>query len=100
MSCILIEYITFVDAPLPSLRVKQAPVLSVIGMDFADPVYCLDYPQRKLYILLLTCAVVRAVHLELTDSLSLADFMLAIHRFVARRGLPSAIFSDNAKTFI
>lgn len=87
-------------APLPALRVKEAPVFTVIGIDFAGPVYCLEFPNRKLYILLFTCAVVRAVHLELTDSLSLPDFMLALRRFVARRGLPSSIFSDNAQTFV
>ena len=87
-------------APLPELRVKQAPAFSVTGMDYAGPVYCLDEPGHKLYILLLTCAVVRAVHLEITDSLDLDDFLLAIRRFVARRGLPSTIYSDNAKTFI
>ena len=86
--------------PLPRLRVTRAPVFTVIGIDFAGPVYAREHPDRKLYILLFTCAVVRAVHLELTDSLSLPDFMLALRRFVARRGLPSAIFSDNAKTFI
>ena len=34
------------------------------------------------------------------NSMSLADTMLAIRRFVARRGLPSVIYSDNAKSFI
>lgn len=56
-------------------------------------------PEKKLYICLFTCAVVRAVHLELTDSLSTGDFILAFKRFAARRGLPSVIYSDNAKTF-
>jgi hypothetical protein len=32
--------------------------------------------------------------------MSLEDFLLAYRRFVARRGLPSVTFSDNAKTFI
>ncbi|XP_064082979.1 uncharacterized protein LOC135198993 [Macrobrachium nipponense] len=55
---------------------------------------------RKFYVLLFTCGVVRALHLELTESLSLSDCLLAIRRFVARRGLPSVIYSDNAKTFV
>ena len=32
-------------------------------------------------------------------SLSLEDFLLAFHRFVARRGEPHQIISDNASTF-
>ena len=32
--------------------------------------------------------------------MSLTDTMLAIRRFVARRGLPAVIYSDNAKSFI
>ncbi|KAJ8030134.1 Fatty acid synthase [Holothuria leucospilota] len=41
----------------------------------------------------------RAVHIELVDSLSVQDFLLSFRRFVARRGLPVVIYSDNAKTF-
>ena len=68
-------------------------------MDYAGPVFCVDKPKQKLYILLFTCGVIRAVHLELTDSLSLPDFLLAFRRFSARRGLPTVVYSDNAKTF-
>ena len=40
----------------------------------------------------------QALHLELTDLLSAESFLLAFRRFVGR-GLPSTIWSDNAKTF-
>ena len=85
-------------APLPKLRVQEAPPFTVVGMDYAGPLFCSDQP-KKLYILLFTCAVVRAVHLEICDSLNLQDFLLGFRRFVSRRGFPSVIFSDNAKTF-
>ena len=87
-------------APLPALRVQEAAAFTITGLDYAGPVYCADDPGSKKYILLCTCAVVRAVHLEITDSMSLPDFILAIRRFAARRGLPRVFFSDNAKTFI
>ena len=87
-------------APLPELRVKAAPPFTVTGLDFAGPLFCAYFPSKKFYILLFTCAVIRAIHLELTDSMSVVDCMLAIRRFIARRGLPSVIFSDNAKTFV
>lgn len=87
-------------APLPGSRVRQSPPFSVIGIDHAGPLYCSDLDGRKNYILLITCAVTRAIHLELVPSLSLSDFMLAFRRFVSRRGLPSIVYSDNAKTFV
>ena len=85
--------------PLPELRVKQAPPFSVVGLDFGGPLYCSDYPRKKYYILLFTCAVIRAVHLELTESLNVQDFAMAFRKFVSRRGMPTTIYSDNAKTF-
>ena len=90
---------TQTPANLPKFRVTTAPPFSASGLDFAGPLYCSDFPNKKFYILLFTCAVTRAVHLEVTDSLSLSDCVLAIKRFVARRGMPTSFHSDNAKTF-
>ena len=86
-------------APLPQDRSSQAPPFSVTGVDFAGPLFVVDFPKKKLYVCLFTCAVTRAVHLELTESLSLTDFMMAFRRFTARRGVPSVVYSDNARTF-
>ena len=47
----------------------------------------------------MTCASTRAIHLELTQGLSVPAFLLAFRRFVSRRGLPATLISDNAKTF-
>ena len=55
--------------------------------------------MEKAYVCLLSCASTRALHLELVPNLSVATFLQAFRRFVARRGLPSRILSDNAKTF-
>ena len=86
-------------APLPSDRVSRTPPFSVVGIDFAGPLFAADFPKKKLYVCLFTCAVTRALHLELTGSLTLAEFMLAFRRFAARRGVPSTVYSDNACTF-
>ena len=53
----------------------------------------------KCYCCLFTCASTRALHLELTRDLSASSFLEAFRRFTARRGLPSKLQSDNAKTF-
>ena len=41
----------------------------------------------------------RAIHLEITNSLSSSDFVLAFRRFSSRRGIPDELISHNAKTF-
>ncbi|XP_043210614.1 uncharacterized protein LOC122375344 isoform X4 [Amphibalanus amphitrite] len=84
-------------APLPAQRASKAPPFSVTGVDFCGPLFCL--PKQKVYVCLFTCAVTRAIHLELTDSMSQSEFLLAFRRFCARRGTPTMMYSDNAKTF-
>ena len=46
------------------------------------------------------CGVVRAVHLELTESLSTEDFVLAFRRFAALKHVPSVVYSDNGKNLV
>ena len=55
--------------------------------------------SSKVRIALFTCAVTRAVHLELVADLSAPTFRRCLRRFIARRGVPALIVSDNAKTF-
>ena len=55
--------------------------------------------MKKTYICLYTCATTRALHLELTSDLSTAAFIRCLRRYIARRGTPASITSDNAKTF-
>ncbi|XP_036138375.1 uncharacterized protein LOC118644288 [Monomorium pharaonis] len=42
----------------------------------------------------------QAIHLETVSDLSSEGFLAALRRFVARRGLPSHIYSDNGTNFI
>ncbi len=89
-------------APLPSERVSRSPAIPFlsVGVDYAGPLFIeCQSGQRKVYILLLTCTRIRAIHLELTSSLNTSDFIAAFERFAARRGLPKTVMSDNAKTF-
>ena len=41
----------------------------------------------------------RAIHLEIAESLSTQDFIHCLRRFIATRGTPEVIISDNAKQF-
>jgi len=42
---------------------------------------------------------VRAIHLEIANSLESFEFISCFERFCSRRGTPVNLFSDNAKTF-
>ena len=53
----------------------------------------------KVYIALFTCCVTSAVHLDLVSNLSAPCFLNCLRRFTSRRGTPTLIVSDNAKTF-
>ena len=86
--------------PLPAFRAEEAPPFTSMGVDFADPLYIKDENgMKKTWMCLYTCCVVRAVHLDLVPDLTTPAFLRRFRRFVARRGLPSQMVSDNGKTF-
>ena len=89
--------------PLPPSRVSEGPAFSTTGVDYAGPSYVKsstgDGSSTKVYIALFTCAVVRAVHLEVAEDLSSESFIRAFRRFVSRWGVPERLISDNAKNF-
>ena len=91
-----------IEAQLPSDRVKPSRPFAVTGIDFAGTL-CMKVgsDMRKPYISLslFTCATTRAVLLELCTDMSTDKFLMALQRFVGRRGLPHTIYTDNAKTF-
>ncbi|OXA64746.1 Pro-Pol polyprotein [Folsomia candida] len=84
--------------PLPEDRVTTtAKVFQVVGIDLAGPFFLKN--GSKAWMVLYTCAVYRAIHLELVSSLSTEDFLLSLHRFISRRGRPAIIYSDNGTNF-
>lgn len=92
--------ITQPSAPLPADRVTESQTFEVVGVDFAGPLILKTSGNTgKSYIVLITCAVTRAVHLELAPDMSTDSFLQAFRRFVSRRGICSVILSDNFQTF-
>jgi hypothetical protein len=87
-------------APLPSFRAKMEEPFSTTGTDFAGPLKIRDgKDMATVYILLFTCTATRAIHLELLADKKAPTFIKGTRRFVARRGAPKLVVSDNDKTF-
>ena len=55
--------------------------------------------RRKVWLCLYTCCVTRAVYLDLVPNQNALTFLRRFKRFTSRRGVPSKVVSDNAKTF-
>lgn len=90
---------------LPSERLEVGFPFIRCGVDYAGPVHLLNRKGRgariiKGYICLFVCFITRAIHLELVSGLSTQDYILALKRFISRRGKPAEIFSDNGKNFV
>ena len=87
-------------ADLPEFRVKQDEPFSKVGIDFAGPLFVEERGEMsKCYITVFSCCITRGIHLELVPDLTTATFLNCFRRFTARRGIPSLILADNAKTF-
>ena len=86
---------------LPLFRTEFTEPFSVTGVDFAGPLLYKSGKSEtdKAYVALFTCASTRAVHLRLCKDMTAEEFKRSLKEFVARRGSPSQIVSDNAKTF-
>ncbi|GBL80732.1 hypothetical protein AVEN_225369-1 [Araneus ventricosus] len=90
--------VTTPSASLPENRIKDVAIFEIIGFDLAGPLYLKG--GSKAWICIYTCAVFRAVHLELLSSLSTEAFLQSFRRFIARRGRPSIVYCDNGSNFI
>ena len=89
-------------AALPDFRVTPSAPVDQTACDFADQLFCKtsgEDPSNKCYIALFTCCATRSVRLELAADLTAECFIKYFRRFSARRGPPTRIVSDNAKTF-
>ncbi|XP_033728153.1 uncharacterized protein LOC117317452 [Pecten maximus] len=89
-------------ANLPAERLAaDQPPFSRTGMDFFGP-FELKRGRSvvKRYGVLFTCLVTRAVHLEVAASLDTDSCINSIRRFIARRGKPVFIRSDNGTNLV
>ena len=86
---------------LPTTRTQDSTPFETVGIDFAGPIRYRTKRKttKKSYLVLYGCSFTRGVHLEILKSFEVADFIASLKRFVARRGRPKVIYSDNGATF-
>ncbi|XP_059223145.1 uncharacterized protein LOC131996956 [Stomoxys calcitrans] len=90
---------------LPPERAEISRPFVHTGLDFAGPFDIKYYGGRgcrmtKGYVCVFVCFSTKAIHLEATSDLSTSAFLAAFSRFIARRGCPLHIHSDNGTTFV
>ncbi|XP_011687096.1 PREDICTED: uncharacterized protein LOC105449538 [Wasmannia auropunctata] len=90
---------------LPPARVREAMPFSHTGIDYCGPFYIKERKFRnrtrvKVYVCIFICMAVKAVHLEVVSDLSSEGFLAALRRFIARRGMPEHVYSDNGTNFV
>ncbi|CAL8111098.1 unnamed protein product [Orchesella dallaii] len=88
-------------AVLPDFRVTRPPrPFTYVGVDYFGPIE-VNILRRKVkrWGVLFTCLSTRAIHLEVAYSLSTDGMLMALERFVCRRGEPVEIWSDNGTNF-
>ncbi|UYV67908.1 hypothetical protein LAZ67_5002467, partial [Cordylochernes scorpioides] len=88
---------TVESTSLPEDRVRDAAVFEIVGVDLTGHLILKN--KKKAWIVIFTCAVYRGVYLELVTSLSMEAFLQAFRRFIARRGRPLIVYSDDGTNF-
>ena len=88
---------------LPKHRVNLVKPFCHTGIDYTGEIQLREKKGEKpksAYLLVFTCLCIRAVHIELVPDMDTNSLVLAIIRFTNLYGIPSHIYSDNAKSFI
>ncbi|XP_055589164.1 uncharacterized protein LOC129741453 [Uranotaenia lowii] len=89
-------------SPLPAVRLTPfIKPFTHTGIDYFGPLMVKQGRSLvKRWVALFTCLTIRAVHLEIVSTLSTQSCVLAIRRFVARRGSPTTFYTDNGTNFL
>ena len=90
-----------VMADLPEERLDASTAFTSVGVDYFGPFIAkIGRRNKKRWCCLFTCLTMRAVHIEVVPKLDTDSCLNAIMRFIARRGKPSTIISDNGTNFV
>ena len=90
-----------VMADLPEERLDASTAFTNVGVDYFGPfIVKIGRRNEKRWCCLFTCLTMRAVHIEVVPKLDTDSCLNAIMRFIARRGKPNTIISDNGTNFV
>ncbi|XP_062557970.1 uncharacterized protein LOC134222838 [Armigeres subalbatus] len=85
-------------------RFRSTPFVrpfTFVGIDYFGPYFVKNGRSAvKRWVAIFTCLTVRAIHLELVYALSTDSCKKAVRRFIARRGAPQEVYTDNGTNFI
>lgn len=93
-------------ADLPIDRLSTEPPFTHVGLDVFGPWSVSTrrtrggYAENKRWAVLFTCLSIRAIHIEVIESLDSSSFINALRRFLAIRGPVKQIRSDRGTNFI
>lgn len=87
------------DLPPSSLRLFR-PAFYSTGMDCFGPMLIkVGRRNEKRWGILFKCLTTRAVHLDLVVNMDADSFLMSLRRFIARRGKPFELLSDQGTNF-
>ena len=89
-------------ADLPPERLVAGPVCFLhVGVDLFGPFFVtLGRARVKRYGVLFTCLSARAIHLEVVYTMDTDSFIMALMRFICRRGIPLKMLSDRGTNIV
>lgn len=87
------------DLPVARLRLYK-PAFYSTGMDCFGPFEVkIGRRVEKRWGIIFKCLTIRAVHLDVLTSIDTDSFLMALRRFIARRGTPAELYSDQGTNF-
>ena len=87
-------------ASWPKIKVNESPAFPQTGFGYFGPLYVKNGTVlTKAWVCIVTCIAVRAIDLEPVEDMTAAQFLACLRRFIACRGKPDKIISDNALQF-
>ena len=91
---------TMADLLIERLGYKQPP-FSNTGVEYFGPFLVPIWRStEKSWGFLFTCLPTREVPIEVVPSLDTSSCVMGVERFIARRGTPNTIMSDNGTNFV
>ena len=90
---------------LPLERITPDRPFANVGVNYDGPFHVkYGYVHKptivKAYACVFVSLSIKAVHIELVTDLTTEAFIACLRRFIARRGKPTLIMSDNGSNFV